>query len=222
MTMLGSYRCIYLLCIAISAGLICSLNVNQQPVACHLGTRSAPQSQRIEGVRGVGRFGAAFGGAVLGYLASEGTSAKRAFAVSGSIKSSTLAESKEAVGVVKKCIDSVVDMERAVAAGDYNEVGRLLSGKEFLDFEKAATVLVRSTSNKGGFSWAERTTIYRHLSAEQMWSRNYHIGRNASIAAIMLASLAVSSKTSRDMDDATRHLQLARGALVDLHEMVVT
>ena len=80
----------------------------------------------------------------MGYLASEGTSAKRAFAVSGSIKSSTLAESKEAVGVVKKCIDSVVDMERAVAAGDYNEVGRLLSGKEFLDFEKAATVLVRS------------------------------------------------------------------------------
>jgi hypothetical protein len=26
----------------------------------------------------------------------------------------------------KKCIDSVVDMERATAAGDYNEVGRLL------------------------------------------------------------------------------------------------
>jgi hypothetical protein len=130
--------------IAISAGLICSLNVNQQHTACHLETRSAPQSQRIESVRGVGRFGAAFGGAVLGCLASEGTSAKRAFAVSGSIKSSTLAESKEAVGVVKKCIDSLVDMERAVAAGDYNEMGRLLSGKEFLEFEKAATVLVRS------------------------------------------------------------------------------
>ena len=132
------------LCIAICAGLICSLNVNQKSAVCHLETRSGPQSQRIEGVRGVGRFGAAFGGAVLGYLASEGTSAKRVFAVSGSIKSSTLAESKEAVGVVKKCIDSVVDMERAVSAGDYNEVGRLLSGKEFLDFEKAATVLVRS------------------------------------------------------------------------------
>jgi hypothetical protein len=207
--------------IAIGAGLICSLNVNQQPAAVHLETRSAPLSQRIEGVRGVGRFGAAFGGAVLGCLASEGTSAKRAFAVSGSIKSSTLAESKEAVGVVKKCIDSVVDMERAVAAGDYNEVGMLLSGKEFLEFEKAATVLVRSTSSKGGFSWAGRTT-YSHLSAEQIWSRNYHIGRTTSIAAIMLASLAVSSKSSKGMDDATRHLQLARGALVDLHEMVVT
>jgi len=100
--------------------------VNQQPAACHLETRSAPQSQRIEGVRGVGRFGAVLGGAVLGCLASEGTMAKSSFAVSGSIKSSTSVESKEAVEVFKKCIDSVVDMERATAAGDYNEVGKIL------------------------------------------------------------------------------------------------
>ena len=220
MMTIGSW-CFYVLCIiAISEGLICSLSVNQQHTVCHLETRSAPQSQRIEGVRGVGRFGAAFGGAVLGCLASEGNSAKRAFAVSGSIKISTLAESKEAVGVVKKCIDSLVDMERAVAAGDYNEMGRLLSGKEFLEFEKAATVLVRSTSSKGGFSWAGRSTMSHHLSAELLWSSNYHIGRTASIAAIMLTSLAASSKSSKGMDDATRHLQLARGALVDLHGMV--
>jgi hypothetical protein len=52
--------------------------------------------------------------------------AKSSFAVSGSIKSSTSVESKEAVEVFKKCIDSVVDMERATAAGDYNEVGKIL------------------------------------------------------------------------------------------------
>ena len=54
----------------------------------------------------------------MGCLASEGTTAKRSFAVSGSIKSSTSVESKEAVGVVKKCIDSVVDMERVQAASE--------------------------------------------------------------------------------------------------------
>ena len=67
-----------------------------------------------------------------------------AIAVQGSIKSSTLAETKNAVEQVKTCLDGLRTMEEAAAKQDWQVIGDLLSTKPYMKFEDAATILVRS------------------------------------------------------------------------------
>jgi hypothetical protein len=65
-------------------------------------------------------------------------------AAAGGLKTSSLQESKAAVQTVKKCLDGVNSMEALASKGDYEGIAKIASGAEFQDFEKAATVLVRS------------------------------------------------------------------------------
>ena len=46
-------------------------------------------------------------------------------AVQGSIKTSSLEESKAAVSLIKRCLDSLNDMEAAAKNADYEGVGKL-------------------------------------------------------------------------------------------------
>ena len=70
--------------------------------------------------------------------------ASAAFAVQGSIKASTLAETKLAVEQVKTCLDGLRSMEEAASKQEWQVIGDLLSTKPYMKFEEAATILVRS------------------------------------------------------------------------------
>lgn len=65
-------------------------------------------------------------------------------AVQGSIKTSSLEETKAAASLVKRCVDSLNEMEKAAKNGDYETVGKLMASNDFQNFENAATILVRS------------------------------------------------------------------------------
>lgn len=67
-----------------------------------------------------------------------------ALAVQGSIKSSTLAETKSAVEQIKICLDGIRTMEEAASKQEWQVIGDLLSTKPYMKFEDAATILVRS------------------------------------------------------------------------------
>lgn len=67
-----------------------------------------------------------------------------AFAVQGSIKPSTLAETKDAVNQLKTCLDGLRIMEEAASKQEWQVIGDLLSTKPYMKFEDAATTLVRS------------------------------------------------------------------------------
>jgi hypothetical protein len=62
----------------------------------------------------------------------------------GSIKSSTLEESKKAALQVKTCLEGLKQMDSLVEKKDFQAIGDLLSTPAFQKFESAATVLVRS------------------------------------------------------------------------------
>ena len=109
------------------------INVNQLP-------KSQKQLNNIS----LKRYGLVFSSAFTGILATQSISNKPAQAVSGAIKTSSLQESKDAVTVVKKCLDGIISMENSLQKSDYDEIGRILSGSEYQEFEKAATILVRS------------------------------------------------------------------------------
>ena len=76
-------------------------------------------------------------------------------AVQGSIKPSTLAETKESILVLQSCIESVKQMETDATAGDYQAVADKLSAKNFKALENAATVMVRSDA----LTSDEKTTL---------------------------------------------------------------
>ena len=52
-------------------------------------------------------------------------------AVQGTIKPSTLSETKDAIHVLESCIDSVKLMESAVLKDDYQAIGDQLSGNSY-------------------------------------------------------------------------------------------
>lgn len=62
----------------------------------------------------------------------------------GSIKSSTLEESKAAALQVKACLDGLKQMDVLADKKDFQAIGDMLSTPSFQKFESAATVLVRS------------------------------------------------------------------------------
>lgn len=76
-------------------------------------------------------------------------------AVQGSIKPSSLAETKESILVLQSCIESVKQMESDASAGDYQAVADKLSAKNFKALENAATVMVRSDA----LTSDEKTTL---------------------------------------------------------------
>ena len=76
-------------------------------------------------------------------------------AVQGSIKPSSLAETKESILVLQSCIESVKQMETDATAGDYQAVADKLSAKNFKALENAATVMVRSDA----LTSDEKTTL---------------------------------------------------------------
>ena len=69
---------------------------------------------------------------------------KVASAVQGSIKSSSLQETKAAASLIKRCIDSMVQIETLSREGNYDAIGKILASADFQNIESAATVLVRS------------------------------------------------------------------------------
>mmetsp|Transcript_7987 Transcript_7987/g.13270 ORF Transcript_7987/g.13270 Transcript_7987/m.13270 type:complete len:226 (+) Transcript_7987:33-710(+) len=104
----------------------------------------SPKTLRNVQVNNAKSFGLVVAGSMAGLLTTKPHASNVVYAVQGSIKTSTVEESKSAVTTVKKCLDGVGKMDALAAKGDYAEIGKLLSAQEFQDFEKAATVLVRS------------------------------------------------------------------------------
>ena len=118
-------------------------------VSCFGHTRSVPSSPRTSTVATAQSKAArliisGFGLATFSSQVVRPSSVWRANAAQGTLKSSTLAEAKEAAMVVKKCLDGTLLMEKVASSGDYDTVGEILSRREYQEFEKAASVLVRS------------------------------------------------------------------------------
>lgn len=67
-----------------------------------------------------------------------------AFAQQGSIKASTLAETKAAVNQIKIILDGLRTMDEAASKQEYQVIGDLLSTQPYMKLEDACTTLVRS------------------------------------------------------------------------------
>lgn len=70
--------------------------------------------------------------------------AKPSKAVQGAIKPSSYAESFEALINLKKCRDSLKQIESMKESKKYQDIGNILSASEFKSFESALTTIVRS------------------------------------------------------------------------------
>ena len=62
----------------------------------------------------------------------------------GSLKVSSLDDTKNAVQTVKKCLDDLAEITQLVPSKDYEKIANILSNPPFTVFENAATILVRS------------------------------------------------------------------------------
>jgi hypothetical protein len=126
-------------CLLLSAAW--AFDLHRAPVRSYSGV---PKSARDESVsRAKKSFGLIIGGSLAALISTQPLVGV-ARAAAGGLKTSSLQESKAAASTVKKCLDGVNSMEALAGKGDYEGIGKLLSAAEFQDFEKAATVLVRS------------------------------------------------------------------------------
>ena len=91
-------------------------------------------------------------------------------AVQGSIKSSTLQESKDAVSQIKSCLSALNSMDALVASGDFQKIADILSGPPFSTLESSTGVLVRSDAltpeDKVALGTIKRCTVVRNSSNE--------------------------------------------------------
>lgn len=155
----------------------------------------------------------------------------KAQAVQGSIKPSSLAETKESIILLQSCIESVKQMEADASAGDFQAVGDKLSAKNFKGLENAATIMVRSDA----LTADEKTTLGT--------IRRYGIVADA---LIMLGGLAgelksggikinyggdspiqtsiedeeAEEETSLNVAEVKRYIKLSKDSLQDIYNVV--
>jgi hypothetical protein len=65
-------------------------------------------------------------------------------AVSGAVKVSSLAETKDAVKAIQKCYDAILDCEKLSGGKDWQQIANILSQKQFEKLSDNFQTLVRS------------------------------------------------------------------------------
>jgi len=67
-----------------------------------------------------------------------------ALAVQGAIKTTSVDESKAAARLIERCLKSMNEMETLARESNFDAIGKIVANPDFLNFENAATLLVRS------------------------------------------------------------------------------
>ena len=199
-----------------------ALNINQ-----------IPKSQKQFNDQTLKHYGLVIGSAFTGIIATQSMIIKPVHAVSGAIKSSSSQQSKDAVSVVKKCLDGITNMEAALLKSDYDEIGRILSGSEYQDFEKASTILVRSdlltsdekvslgTIKRYGLV-ADAMIMLGGLGGElRQGGVKVLSGENPNAANIEVESDESDDNPVMNASEVKKYIKLSKDALSDVYKVVL-